>query len=141
MKTYITKLLNWRIFRYLVAGGSAVAVNLGFLYILVHFFHMWYLVSAVISFTAAVYASFMLQKYFTFNDRSQDTMRRQMSLYLTLQVINLGLNTLFMYICVDLFKILYLTSQILIAVVMAISNFFVYRYLVFTPDAAYNKTQ
>lgn len=100
---------------------------------------MWYLLSAVISFSTAVLVSFMLQKFFTFNDYSKSSIDRQATFYLGFQILNLGLNTLFMYIGVDLLRIQYILVQILIASVMAISNFFIYKHFVFIPDAVYNE--
>lgn len=132
-------LFNHRVVRFLFSGGMAVATNLILLFVLVHFFRIWYLLAAVVAFTTAVAVSFMLQKFFTFNDRNKSRTGKQATLYLAFQVFNLYLNTLLMYIGVDLLRIQYLMAQILIASVMAVSNFFVYKYLVFTPDATYNK--
>jgi putative flippase GtrA len=133
-------LYNHRIIRFLFSGGTAVAVNLATLFVLVHFFKVWYLLAAVVSFTTAVFASFMLQKFFTFNDRVLKYAGKQATFYLGFQVLNLGLNTLFMYIGVDILHIQYIIAQVLIGSVMAVSNFFVYKHLVFTPDAVYNKS-
>lgn len=132
-------LINHRIARFLFSGGTAVAVNLIILFILVHFFEVWYLLAAIMSFTMAVFVSFMLQKFFTFNDRVLKGAGKQATLYLGFQVLNLSLNTLFMYIGVDLLHIQYIIAQVLIGSVMAISNFFIYKHLVFTPDAVYNE--
>ena len=132
-------LYNHRIVRFLFSGGSAVATNIILLFILVHFFHIWYLLAAVVSFLAAVAISFILQKFLTFNDQSKSGAGKQATFYLAFQVFNLCLNTLLMYVGVDLLHIQYILVQVLIASMMAISNFFVYKHLVFTPDAVYNK--
>lgn len=132
-------LYNHRVARFLFSGGMAVAANLTTLFILVDFLQIWYLLAAIISFTTAVLVSFILQKFFTFNDYTRHKIHMQTGLYLGLQIINLLLNTFFMYIGVDLLQISYLTSQVLIASVMAVSNFFIYKHLVFTPDAIHNR--
>ena len=131
----ITNLINHRVVRYLFSGGSAVAVDLIILYVLKHYFHLWYLPSAVIAFIVAIYVSFMMQKFFTFNDYKKEGTGKQMLYYLTLQITNLCLNTLFMYIGVDFLHVQYLVSQMIISGVMAISNFFIYRHLVFSTDS------
>jgi|ERR1035437_1281197 putative flippase GtrA len=125
-----------RIVRYLFSGVSAVVADLVVLFVLEHYLHLWYLLSAIIAFVVAVYVSFNLQKFFTFNDYTKEGARKQMFFYLSLQVINLCLNTLFMYIGVDFLHIQYIVSQIIISGVMAVSNFFIYKYLVFRPDTA-----
>ena len=81
----------------------------------------------------------MMQKFFTFNDYSKDKTKQQSTLYFGIQIFNLSLNTLLMYIGVSLLGVPYLISQVVIAGAMAVYNFFIYRYLVFTPDAIYNE--
>jgi len=125
--------------RYLISGASAVAIDLVLLFVLVHFFHMWYLLAAVIAFIAAVAVSFVMQKFFTFNDYTKGGIGRQTVFYLGLQVFNIFFNTLLMYVGVDLLGIPYLMSQILISVAMAIYNFLIYKHLVFASGATYHK--
>ena len=98
---------------------------------------MWYLLAAVVAFITAVAVSFMMQKFFTFNDYTREKIKQQTVLYLGIQIFNLCLNTLFMYIGVDLLHIHYILAQVLISGMMAVYNFFVYKHLVFTPDAVY----
>ena len=136
MKVIIFRLIQWRVMRYLISGASAVAIDLVLLFILVHFLHMWYLLAAVIAFLAAVCVSFIMQKFFTFNDYARRGIGRQTTFYLGLQVFNIILNTFLMYVGVDLIHISYIVSQILISVAMAVSNFFIYRHLIFTPDSS-----
>ena len=130
-------LYNHRIARFLLSGGLATVTNIGLLFVLVHFFYVWYLLAASISFIAASAVSFMMQKFFTFNDYTRHKINQQTSLYLGVQIFNLGFNTLLMYVGVGLLHIQYLIAQILISGSMAVYNFFVYKHLVFTPDAIY----
>ena len=81
--------------------------------------------------------SFIMQKFFTFNDYTRHKINQQTSLYLGVQIFNLCFNTLLMYVGVDLLHIQYLIAQVLISGSMAVYNFFVYKHLVFTPDAIY----
>ena len=132
-------LYNHRIVRYLFSGGSATAANIIPLFVLVHFFNMWYLLAAIISFILAVIVSFLMQKFFTFNDYTREKIKLQTAFYLGIQIINLCLNTLLMYIAVDLLHVQYVLAQVLISGAMAVYNFFIYKHIVFTPDAVYNK--
>lgn len=133
-------LYNHRVIRYLISGGTAAAVNLALLFVLVHFFGVWYLMAAVVAFIAGICVSFILQKFFTFSDYTRHRINEQTAFHLGLQVFNLGVNTLLMYVGVDLLGIQYLISQILIGSIMAFYNFLVYKYLVFTPNVFSNKS-
>ena len=139
MKDFFSWLVKWRMIRYLVSGGSAFVTNITTLFILVQFFHVWYLLAATVSFVVAVCVSFVMQKFFTFNDYTKEKIRQQTVIYFGLQIFNLSINTLFMYIGVDLLHIHYIISQTLIGSAMAIYSFFIYKYMVFYPDVSYKK--
>ena len=98
---------------------------------------MWYLLAAVVAFLVAATVSFTMQKFFTFSDYTKEKIKQQTALYLGIQIFNLGLNTLLMYVGVTLLHIQYIIAQLLISGGMAVYNFFVYKHLVFTPDAVY----
>jgi len=125
--------------RYIISGGTAAVVNLGILFILVHFFNNWYLISSVISYALAILVSFLMQKYFTFKDFTKDRIGEQGVLHVGIQVFNLCLNTLLMYLLVDLGGIYYLLAQIISAGSIAVYSFFLYKHMVFAPAVVYNK--
>ncbi len=134
MKAFITQLTRWRVTRYLISGGLAAGVNLILLFILVHFFYVWYLLAAVLSYVSGVCVSFLMQKFFTFSDYSREKIRQQTTVYFTIQILNLGANTFFMYVSVDLLNIHYMISQVIIGGTIGIYSFFVYKHMVFYPD-------
>jgi|SRR3989344_3116526 len=131
--------INHRVIRYLISGGSAAVINLAALFILVHFFYVWYLPASVVAFTVAVAVSFTMQKFFTFNDYTKEKIRQQSLVYLGIQILNLGINALLLYISVDVLHIHYLVSQFFVLGLIAVYSFFVFRYLVFAPDSIHNK--
>jgi len=133
MKELVSRVLEWRPLRYLLSGGTATAANLAVLYILVHFFGIWYLAAAVLSFIVGMCMSFILQKFFTFSHYSNEKLKRQTSLHASLQLFNLVINTALMYAGVDLLHIPYLLAQFLISAGMAVYSFLFYKYFVFTP--------
>ncbi|MBI2459121.1 MAG: GtrA family protein, partial [Parcubacteria group bacterium] len=90
-----------RIVKYLMAGGLAALVDLSLLYILTDILGIWYLISASLAFIWSFFVSFFLQKFWTFSDRDQQKMYRQMAGYLSVALANLALNTALMYWLVD----------------------------------------
>lgn len=119
-------------FKFLVAGVSVVIFNVGFLYLLTHLFHLWYLVSSVISYALAVLFNFILQKFWVFDGSRNNATRRQFYLYVLVSVVYLLLNTLGMYILVDRLEVYYLVSQVFLTFALSIANFFVNRNFIFT---------
>ncbi|MES3031011.1 MAG: GtrA family protein [Patescibacteria group bacterium] len=124
-----------RIIRYLIAGGTSTFTDLALLYIFTEFFHIWYLTSAILAFILAFFVSFFLQKYWTFQDASNDGVHGQMALYLFIALCNLGLNTFLMYLLVHFLGFHYMVAQFVVAGLIAIMSFFIYKKFVFKNNA------
>ncbi len=117
--------------RYVMSGGTAAFVDLLVLYLLTGVAHVWYLASAIIAYVIAFGVSFMLQKYWTFRDRSSDRVRTQAAVYFFISGANLCINTGLVYIFVDVAHINYLLSQVIAAVIVACESYFAYQIFVF----------
>ena len=116
-----------RLLRYLAAGGTAAIVDIGLLYVFTDLFNIHYLWSAVWAFVGAFFVSFLLQKFWTFQDTNTDRMHVQMALYLFIALLNLLLNTFLMYLFVDKVHMWYIAAQILASGLIACESFFISR--------------
>ncbi len=117
--------------RYLVSGGTAAFTDIGLLYVLTKFVGLWYLASAVLAFIVAFGVSFTLQKFWTFQDKDLQAVKRQAGLYFLVAIVNLCLNTLLVYLITDFLGIFYVISQVIAAGLVAVWSFFIYKYYVF----------
>lgn len=117
--------------KYVISGGTAAFTDLAILFILEHFFDKHYLVASMVAFSVAFFVSFLLQKFWTFKDNSMDTVHHQMFKYLFVGLVNLGINTLFMYIFVDIMGVWYILAQILSGFIIACGSFFIYKIFIF----------
>ena len=120
------------LFRFLVSGGLAAAVNIGTLYVLTEYAHIHYLQSAVLSFSAAFFVGFFLQKFWTFKDTRKEAIRWQMIMYLGLALINLLVNTLLIYVLVEYMHLWYVGAAVTSTALLAVNNFFIYKHVIFT---------
>lgn len=120
-----------QLLKYLIAGGTAFAVNIATLYILTEIFHVYYLISTVLAFLLSFCFSFALQKFWTFKEYSRDTLHIQLPLYLMMQLTNLCLNTALMYAFVEYLHIWYILSEAIIALGLAIATFFINKAYIF----------
>ena len=123
-----------QVLRFLVTGGIAFAVNISVLYSLTDILSIYYLTSTVLAFLASFSVSFLIQKFWTFQDASTDNAHIQLSLYLVLQVVNLALNTGLMYAFVEYLHIWYVLSQTIIALGLAVISFIVNKRYIFKPQ-------
>ncbi len=120
-----------KIIRYIFAGGLATFSNLVILFVLVHYLKIWYLTSAVISFCIAVVISYLLQKYFVFQDYDKKDIHKQFINFFVYNIIMLGFNTLLMYFFVDILIIWYLLAQVMSAIIGAFINYIYFNKIVF----------
>lgn len=118
-------------FRYIISGGSAALTNVALLFLFTDIFHIYYLLSATLSYLISFFVSFYLQKYWTFGDGNRDKLYGQMSLYFIVAMANLLVNDILMYIFVDWLGIHHLISQILTSGLIAVYSFILYKILVF----------
>ena len=144
------------IFKYVVSGGTAAVVNLGLVHILDSYIKLFYVVSVNIAFLTAFGVSYSLQKYWTFQDRTQGTeAQKQAAKYFIVSVMNLLLNTAIVIALMELgvsgksfaewfaqggdiltFAVLNIrpvvAAQFIAGFAVAFASFFVYKFLIFT---------
>lgn len=140
MKIIIEALIkkHGKLLRYLISGGSAAVVNLGLLFVLTEFVftnfdNYGYVISSDIAVAVAFFVSFVLQKFWTFAEKSIHLVKKQLAMYFVVGVVNLGINTLMMHGLVEyvLGKKHYMIAQIITSGLIAVMSFFVYQHLIF----------
>ncbi|MBI5140487.1 MAG: GtrA family protein [Candidatus Vogelbacteria bacterium] len=119
------------IIRYIISGCTAAGVDLIALYILTEYVGFVYTTSVVIAFLIAFTASFVLQKYWTFDDNKDKESHKQLIAYFSVQVANLFLNSLLVYLFTEKFGVWYMLSQFITGILIAFSSFLIYRNFIF----------
>ena len=117
--------------RYLIAGGTGATVNFSILYTLTEYAHVWYILSAVIALVFAFATSFILQKFWTFQNMVLERVYLQMAKHITLSLSNIGVNIVFLYVLVEYAGIWYMFAQFISAGLLACVNYFIYRTHIF----------
>jgi putative flippase GtrA len=117
--------------RYILAGGFATAFNLVILFIGVHYFKLWYLTGAITAFCCAATISYLLQKFWTFENYPIHNMYKQFLNFFIFALIMLGLNTLLVYVFVGIIGLWYLFAQTLAALVTAWINYIYFSKVIF----------
>lgn len=120
-----------RVLRFVIAGSIAAATSATALHISIVVFDLWYITASVVGFFSGFLVSFTLQKFWTFRDTRLDVVGRQVLLYLGILFINLGSNTLLVYVGVEFGGLPPVVAQIGASLLIAFQNFFLYRYLIF----------
>lgn len=121
MIIFKNKLLN-QIFKFGLVGGTAFVIDYVLLYLCTEFLDIHYLVSSIISFTVSVIFNYILSVKWVFDvKKKQDT--SDFIVFIILSVIGLGINSLIMYVMVEIFDVYYMLSKIVSTAVVMIYNF------------------
>lgn len=117
--------------RYITAGLTSAFINLAVLFICTHYLKVWYIFSSTIAFVTSLILSFSLHKFWTFGDKKITKIQHQFGLFVTMAVIMLYVNVSMMYFLVEYLNVWYLLAQFLVNVFIAVTNFLLYKFLIF----------
>ncbi len=115
-----------KILKFLISGTTVAGTDLVFLFVLVKLCGVPYVPASVIAFVIAVSLSFVLQKFWTFQDYSTDILQKQVMQYVGTACMNLLGNTLGIYVLVDIFSAHYLVAQFALMLFFACTNYLLY---------------
>lgn len=116
--------------KFAISGCIVAVVGISVLYVLTELLDIWYLLSSTIAFFIAIIVNFILQKTWAFQDKDTK-IRSQMGLFFMNALLNLGLNTLFMYYLVSVFGVHHILSQMFVMVALAVMNYTIYSVCIF----------
>lgn len=125
-----------QILRYGISGVMGGVLQVILLYIFVDIFGLWYIYGVIFAFSISLILTFLLQKYWTFQDYAIDTVHRQSLWYIFIALGALALNISFMYILVDIFHFWYIMAQIVVVGTIGILTFLLNKRFTFNSNNA-----
>ena len=114
--------LLMQILKFGVVGGTAFIIDYGIFTILSQFLNIHYLIASIISFSISVIYNYILSIKWVF-DVSKKQTTKEFIIFIVLSVIGLGLNSLIMYISVDLMHIHEMIGKIIATAIVMVYNF------------------
>ena len=121
----------WELVRFGVSGSFAALAGLCTLYALTDILGVWYVASSVASFIVTFIIVFLLQKFWTFKEKSAGTIPKQSAQNFALSIFNLFFNTALIFLLVDLVGLHHVLAQVFIYGLIGAIDFFVYKYIIF----------
>lgn len=120
-----------QLFRYAFVGGLAFLVDYGLLYALTEYAHLYYLLSATLSFLAGLFVNYLVSKWWVFSLSKFDRKGIEFALFALVGVVGLLLNNLLMWLLTAGVGIYYMYSKLVAALVVYMWNFLARKYWVF----------
>lgn len=130
-RTYAVLFKRRGIIAFIIAGGFALLADIAVLYVCKSILELNLALSVAIAFLAGFSVSFLLQKFWTFEDVSVDRVHTQLVLYFLVAGLNLLVTEILMHLLVGTFHFWYIGSKILVAGGIACVTFFIYKLFIF----------
>ncbi len=111
-----------QILKFGVVGGLAFLIDYVLLYALTEFVGIHYLISSVISFTVSLIFNYILSIKWVFDVTKKQTVK-EITIFVILSVIGLGINQVVMYVGSDLLNIYYMLTKIIATAIVMVWNF------------------
>jgi len=112
-----------RILKFCISGIAGVSVYYLALYGLTEYLGFWYVASAMVAFVLNYGLNFILQRYWTFENKVADNVGRHLVLYSAMMLSFFAGNTMFLYIMVEYLQMWYMKAQVILTAIISILSF------------------
>jgi putative flippase GtrA len=112
LNTLITFLNHEKITRFFLIGILSSLVDIGLLLFFIESLGIWYLFSAVLSYSCGIIVSYSLNKFLTFRDENRNFVT-QFTTFLVISVSCLMVNICIIWLAVEIASLDYLTAKII----------------------------
>jgi len=109
--------------RFASVGIISLAVDYGFMIILNEATDMGYFRACAFSYTLSILVNYVLSMRYVFRGREDMSKSKEVTIFMVLSLIGLGLNQMAMWLLVDVLGIFYAMAKILAALMVTSYNF------------------
>lgn len=111
-----------QLFKFGIVGVIAFIIDYSLLYILTEYFNVFYLFSSIVSFIVSLLFNYIASIKWVFDVNKKQGLK-EISTFVILSVIGLGINQLGLYLMVEKIAIHYMISKIVTTIIVMIWNF------------------
>lgn len=122
----------FHVIKYCISGGISAVSLLLCLYIFHTKLGIAVVTSSVMAYTLSLCIGFLMQKLWTWKEVFHAQTSKQFFAYTFIGICNVGCNALGMYLVAVKLSVWYVLSQIIVAGIIAVWSYFLYKQFVFT---------
>ena len=120
------------IINYLIAGFLTLIVSITSYALLTKILHIYYIISNIVSWILAVIAAYYLNRKFVFKSISTKKEKiTEIINFFKFRILSLIIETILMYLLVDLILINDLISKIIVQIIVIILNYIFSKFIIF----------
>ena len=123
-------LKNKEVINYLIVGFLTTCVSIVSYFIFRKVFHIYYIVSNILSWITAITFAYFANRKYVFNSNKEDKLKEFIE-FVKYRILSLLIETALMYIMVDIFKLNDGLVKIIVQVIVIILNYIFSKFIVF----------
>lgn len=117
-------LKNIRFIKFALVGGSGIVVNMGLLYLLTDTFSIPYKLSSVLAIETSILSNFMLNNFWTWEERRNTPfLHRMLRYHISVLISAFFINWIFLVVLTEWFGLYYLISNLIGIALGTLVNF------------------
>ncbi len=102
-----------QLMRYGLVVVIAFPIDIGLLYIFTEYFHMYYLLSTIASFSISMFVNFLISVFWVFRNRADRPLWKEVTAFFIIGFVGLGLTAIIVWFCTSILGIYYLYSKLI----------------------------
>jgi len=102
-----------QMFRYGLVVAIAFPIDFGLLYVFTDYLHIYYLVSAILSFSISMVVNFLISVLWVFKQRADRPLWKEVTAFFIIGFVGLGLTAFIVWFCTTVLGIYYLISKLI----------------------------
>ena len=115
--------------RYGIVAVIAFTIDFGLLFVFTDLLNWFYLVSTTLAFAISVVANYILSTAWVFARRTQRERAAELTIFIGICLVALGLNDIFMWLFTSVFHIFYMYSKLLTVAIVFFWSFGARRFM------------
>jgi dolichol-phosphate mannosyltransferase len=124
-----------KIARFLITGAIVISAYYAPYYLLTRFCGVWYLVSSIIASIICSTINFLLQKFWTFENKSMANVHLQVGAFIFVSAAYTVANGAMLYLLVSKLGMHYLLAQIIVSSIIGFVSYFISDWIFRDPQA------
>lgn len=117
--------------RFCISGITGIVVWAISIYVLREYIKLWYLYSSMIAVAMSYLAGFIIQKYWVFENKGNEKIKKQFIVFILTSIIFWGANTLFLYLFVNFLHVNDILAQVILTTIWLFTSLLVSKKLIF----------
>jgi len=130
-KEFIDYITSKIFIRFCISGITGIVIWAITIFILKEYTNLWYLYSSMIAVAMSYLAGFIIQKYWVFENKGNEKIKKQFVVFILTSIGFWGANTLFLFLFVNFLHLNDIVAQVILTTIWLFTSLIISKKLIF----------